>query len=405
MRVFETLYFDLKKQVLFKDTLTLVESWFKEQGIYYENMAFMLDVSYGDRFNKAVKVFPELERYRRKHCIGYELTDEGLRTVDGQILPFQYEISSVPQNWPESTDIHVRKEDEQLVRKVVPKIPRPINPGFTLIVLDNVHWFHKINTAPGIDDNGGKSYPNAISLHPHYSNNLTLMKAFDYGIKHNIVCTTIERTKSHEELLNTSPIVDKLTALLGVPIRTDSLKIIFNDAEIRANKAAKKAIAPVLQSVWDELQPEQSLLAVTKNNLPIYEITKKIYDGREIDQMTKNETGNISIKKSVVKYLKPLGFAYRYVPSFCFESVKKNRNNHVVEIGFAMKPMTWTLNYWITFRGYNFSINVPLGVNMDAANQQIVDSIVKKVAEIAVLAEERLTEPLFEYYGKSPEWY
>jgi len=290
----------------------------------------------------------------------------------------------------------------------VKKIPRPINPGFTQIVLDNVHWFPKINATPAVADhniNGGRNYPNAINLHPYYSNNLVLAKAFNFGIKHNMVYATIERTKSYEELLDVTSVVDKLTTLLGAPVRPEERKIVFDEAEIRANEATDKAIAPVLQDIWDKLQPEQSLLAVTKNNPPIYEITKTTFNGQEIDLMNKNETDNISVKKSVLKFLKPLGFTYRYVPSFCFESIKKNKYNHVLEIGFAMRPMTWTLNHWITFRGHNFSVQVPLGYNVDAATQQTADSIVEKTAEIATQAEEQLVEPLYEFYGKTPEWY
>ena len=406
MRVFDVLCFDLKKKVLFKDTLCFLETWLAEQGISYENMAIMLDVSYGDMFDKTVKRFPELECYRRKCSIGYDLTAEGLRDANGQILPFQYEISSVPQNWPNNTNIHVRKQDEPLVRTVVKKIPRPINPGFTQIVLDHVHWFPKINTIPAVADYNSRNYPNAINLHPYFSNNLALVKAFNFGIKHNMVYATIERTKSYEELLDVTPVVDKLTAFLGaLQVRPESRKVIFDDAEIRINETADKKIAPVLQGIWDELQPEQSLLAVAKNNPPIYDFAKMGPNGPEIDQMIINETDNVSIKKSVMKFLKPLGFTYRYVPSFIFESTKKNQYNHVVEIGFAMRPMTWTLNYWITFRGYNFSVQVPLGINADAADQQTADSIVKKTVEIAAQAEERLTEPLYEFYGKTPEWY
>ena len=410
MRVFRTFYFDLKKRVLFKDTLPFVETWLEEQGITYEKMAFMLDVSYGDRFDKAVKVLPDLERYRRKHCNGYDLTDEGLLAANGEILPFQYEISSVPQNWPENTIIHVCKEDESLVRKVIQKIPRPINPGFTNIVLDNVHWFPEINITPGVadyDNHNGRVYPNAINLYPYYSNNIVLSKAFDYGIKHNIVSATIEQTKSHEELLDIAPIVEKLTAFFGTPtpIRTGILNIIFDDIEIKANSEAENAFSSILQNLWDELQPHQALLAITKNNPPIFEATKIIMDGQEINHYTQNETENVSIKKSVLKYLKPLGFTYKYAPDFCFLSTRKNKYNYVVEVGFGKLPMSFMLNHWITIQGYNFSVNVPLGINVEVANQQTIDNIVEKTAEIAILAEERLIEPLYEYFGKTPQWY
>ncbi|MDR3071900.1 MAG: hypothetical protein LBU41_00215 [Clostridiales Family XIII bacterium] len=405
MRVFEIFHFDLKKRVLFKDTLSFIEDWLAEQEISYENMALMLNVSYGDRFEKTVKLFPGLERYRRINSSGYELTDEGLRTVDGQIIPFEYDISSVPQNWPDPIDIHVRKEDEPLVREVVRKIPRPINPGSTQIVLDNVHWFSEINVTPAVSNSSRRGSPSAFKLEPYYSNNLALLKAFDFGIKHNVVVATIERTKSHEELLDVAPIVDRLTSLLGAPTYIEPLEIIFDDDGLHTNHLADKKMSPILQTVWDELQPKQSLLAVTQNNPPIYEMIPTIYNGQETTELVKNETGNISVKKSVLKYLKPLGFTYDYFPSFRFRSVKKNKYNHVMEIWFAMRPMTWTLNHLMTIKGYNFTVQVPLESSSDTANQQITDSIVEKTAEIATRIEACLTEPLYEVYGKSPEWY
>jgi len=398
VRVFEQYDFDLGSNILFKDTLPYVEAWLAEQGIAYHGMALMMCLcSDEDLLNRLLGKYPQLEKYRRIDTGNWEITPQGLLS-NGELRPFSYDLSSVPQDWPSSYALHVLREDEALVRELTAKIPRPFNPGAVCIVLDHVRWFPDINTEPAIPEDGEPSGFGACALQ---SNHIEMVKDFQMGKKHNQVSVKIERTKSPEALLDVSAVVEKLTAAFGA-VRDQYLDIVFSPEERRLHQAADEALEPVLQALWAELKLED---AVPKNVPPQYIFTRANFGDGTIDVVSLGQGEPVSPKKAIVKAIKGTGFQYKYYAGGFYECKKRTKYNHLIELSFSQKTMSRHFNCYLGISGFNFRVGVPLATGIDIMRQSVVEEAVQGIVKLSLQIEERLTEPLARAYGKTPDWY
>jgi len=396
MRVFGRYYFDLGGRVLFKDTLSYVEIWLAGQGISYNGMAFMMNLCGNSELHcRMVEKYPQLEKYQRIYTGNREITTERLY-AEGELRPFEYDLSSVPQCWPEPYELHVAREDENLVRELVTKIPRPFNPGATCVVLDHVQWFSDINAEPAISDDKGE--PCGFSAFPLHTNHIELVKDFQMGKKRNQVSAKIERTKSSEELLDVSHVLEKLVAAFG-PVQWQCLDVVFSPEEIRENKAADEEIAPLLEALWEEMKPERT---APENAPSAYKIIRQ---KSGIDLVMAMEGEPVSPKKAILKAIKGTGFQYKFSPGGFYDCEKFTRYNHRIEIFFSLKPMSRHLTFGMGVRGYNFRIGIPTAPDVDIMKQSVADETAQKLVNAALQVEERLTEPLARFYGKTPDWY
>ena len=396
MRVFQHYYFDLGKQILFKDTLPYVEAWLVGQGIAYGGMAFSMHFINCDEDRDALRVlarFPRLEKYYRPKVSVYEPPLQDIARGARVNCTYYGDFTSTPQDWPETMGAHVPKEDEDMIRQLAAKIPRPFNPMSVGIVLDDVHWYPGINTEPAILPGHGESSGRALS------NRITLHKDFESGRKHNEINVTIERTKSFEELLDITDVLERLTAAFGVP-RGSGKSIAFSPEELRGHRAADAEIKPLLEALQAELQPEK---AVPADVPPIYHFHRTDWENG-IVVMSAAETGPVSPKKAIRQAIKGTGYKYSYQPGGFYECTKRNEHNHLFRIGFGLAPQSHHLTNWISTGGYNFSCDVHTK-DVDVANQAVVEEAVPLIVNLALQVEQRLTEPLARIYGKTPDWY
>lgn len=402
MRVFQNIFFDLGDRVLFKDTLPYVEDVLKRNGFAYDGMAFMMSVSSDKQlFKQLLEKYPQLDKYIRIETGGWEITTAGLRAVyenGEEIRPFVFDISSVPQYWPEPYELHIDREDEPVIRELVTQIPRPFNPGGVCVVLDHVCWFPKINTEPAIKI--GAREPSGFGAFSLYSNHVELVKDFKMGRKHNQVSINIERTHSFDELLDISPVLDKLTVEFGEPRCIAVPCIVFSDEEKQRNEAADKALKPVLEQLQNILNIDNCF---PTDDPPAY-ITICQPDGADLMIPMKGEP--ISPKKAIFKAIKETGYNYTFFPGGFYECNKININNHRFQILFSQNPSSRYIEYGITVSGYNFDFCIPLNIHgVDVMKQSVVEEIARSTFAASMKAEEYLTDVLLQLYGKTPDWY
>ena len=394
MRVFQNYYFDLKERVLFKDTLPFVEAWLAGQGIAYGGMMFEQNFyNWGeDRITpRLFAMFPGLKKYHSEKVSVHELSPQTITS----------NFTSVPKNWPEDMNIHVQKEDEDVVRQIAAKIPRPFNPSATCIALDNVQWFPVIDTSPAYLP--GKGAPCGYSLFPHLSNSIALGKSSGSGKKHNIIAVTIERTHTLEQLLDDTAILEKLTDAFGTPPHYQAVRIVFSEDERRQTQAAAEALAPILQALWAELKPEE---AVPRDVPPEFQCIRHPNEGEVVVmEMIYTPGEPVSPKKAILKAIKGMGFQYKYEPGTYYECWKTNQHNHKFKVWFAIKTSTRQLNFGASISGYNFHVSIPMGNNIDVMKQPVADETAQAVVTAAIQAEARLSETLLQFYGKTPDWY
>lgn len=402
MRVFQEYWFDLRERVLFKDTLDYTEAWLAREGITYRQMAFMMEFG-GEKQpeDRLLAAFPGLARYhhgtsRNEYTLPYDTTP---------YVTYDYEVSSVPKDWPGIPDIHVPPEEWPLVRALIKKIPRPFNPSLVCFALDHVQWFPEINTEPALDGEPEElkdRRPDGLGLRPRYSNHISLYKEFDTGRKHNPVSVTIERTHSRDSLLDDAPIRERLTAAFGKPT-SSCMHVIFNREEHRARQAADAALAPILEALYADLRPEQATPAHVP---PAYlHHQQPGEDGQMIDFVRAAEGEPVSPKKAVCAAIKGTDLRYRYEAGGVYVCEKINAYNHRLAVYFTVAPMSRHMNRWIHITGYNFQVALPQPPGVDIMRQSTVDETVQLTLALALQAEELLRETLERLYGATPGWY
>ena len=402
MRVFQQYYFDLKDRVLFKDTLPFVEAWLAGQGIAYDGMMLAMHFTNIEEDRDTPRViarFPGLEKYCRVKVDIYK-PPSAQAFLPHLGRTYSSDFTSVPENWPEDMNIHVAKEDEDTIRQIAAKIPRPFNPSATCIALDNVRWFPEINTCPAYIL--GRGAPCGYSLFPHLSNSIALGKSSSSGKKHNVIAVSIERTHTLEQLLDDTAILEKMTAAFETAPHYRALRIVFSEEEHRQTQATDEALTPILEDLWAELKPES---AVPKDVPPEYQCIRRQNEG-EPDLMLIYMPGEpVSPKKAILKAVKGMGFQYKYGPGGYYECWKINQYNHKFKVWFAIKPMTRQLNFGAGISGYNFHVSIPMAHQVDVMKQSVADETAQMAVAAALQAQARLSDTLLRLYGKTPDWY
>lgn len=394
MRVFQQYYFDLKDRVLFKDTLPFVEAWLAEQGISYDGMmlaAHFTNIEEDRDTPRLLAKFPGLKKYHSEKVTVHKLSPQTIYS----------DFTSVPENWPEDMNIHVQKEDENVVRQIAAKIPRPFNPSATCIALDNVRWFPEIDACPAYIL--GRGTPCGYSLFPHLSNSIALGKSSSSGKKHNVIAVSIERTHTLEQLLDDTAILERMTAAFETTPHYQALRIVFSEDERRQTQTTDEELKPILEALWAELKPEE---AVPRDVPPEYQCTRRQNEGKpDVMVMVYMQGEPISPKKAILKAVKGMEFQYKYEPGGYYECWKINQYNHKLKVWFAIKPTTRQLNFGAGISGYNFHVSIPMAHQVDVMKQSVADETAQMAVAAALQAEARLSDTLLRLYGKTPDWY
>ena len=380
MRVFRYYWFNLKDRVLFKDTLAFIEKWLAEKNIKYSGMGFILDHGNNDKISQK---YPSIKKYIKP------TPESGMG-----------KISSISDNWDEDKKIHVEQEDENIVREIATKIPRPYNYAFMRFFLDNIQWFDEINTEPAIKlpynrkPDHPTEFPSAFSvLHVHKSNSIHIIKEFDYGKKLNPIEVCIEVTKNDDELLSDENIVNALSDLLGKPY-VKSTEIVFDENLQEKFRSAEEHINEKIKILKEKI------------TIPEYE-RKYIPDPDEYIARFEHEINlkGIAPKKALLPLCKEYGYKYSKHPGNSgYECIKINGNNHKFTIEFVQLPVKRIFECYLWMQGCNFNFSLALG-EFCPDNQEELESRFKDAFKLAISVEPQLSEQLLYYYGKTPNWF
>ena len=353
MRVFKDYGFNLKQRVLYKDTMDFTEQFLSERNILYENIGFALIKG---SVEKCVDKYPSLKKYY----------------LDG-------EMSSIPSNWP-AGNIHVDKSDEETIRALIRKVPRPFSFWASTFFLDNVHWFDTINTIPATYN---VKRPNAYGFGFQLSNNIRFIKHFDTGRKLNLVSATIEVTNTDDCLLDDSSVLELLTSYLQKPYAR-SMIVAFNEQE---NIEKEKAIAKT-KHIIDRIH-SAFLEAAEKPG------TGNIYQGL-------TGLASLSPKQVFSKVGKKWGYTYKGYGCFIYTIRKINKNNHCFDL-LAFVERDKTLGCIFELKGINFAYSINMGKVLTTSETQLEDGINKMFQKVGKV-ESELEDILLENHGKSPVW-
>jgi len=389
---------DFKSDILFKDNLDYIEAVFEKLGITYDSMGLMFSIAdvTNNKLEKIIKKYPALEKYMCPHN----------QSVDGPMR----KVSSGHTAENGSYTLRVDKSEHEILRELVKKTPRPFNFGAISIFIDNVRWFpeEEINTTPCII---GEYSPN-VKPSPYYpqsymSNNMILIKQFDYGKKFNPVWFTIEVGDENSEIKDITELEEKLSDLLGKPFGTryyqTKYHFYFSDKEKEHLAQQDKTFATTFNPIATEIRD------LVNHAEKIQQIKEMSYTF-PFAASGNSRTSGLSLIKALKKVLPAKMYNYTNKGGGFFTIEKKNENNHSFILECSMTPSFKRIDAGIVISAHNFKHNIgsaygmPLVEKFDAIHPNIQEELEYHIANLAVAlkkCEAELSDELLRLYGKS----
>lgn len=384
MQVFDKYTYNLK-EIRFKDNKEYCDRLLNDLGLKYTDVGFCF---WSDRdgsiCDKAIKLFGNLSGYK-KYIAPSKPDLVGLQG---------YRLMSVSEDENGRINMHIDRNHIDDLSGLLKKIPRPINFGFMGVMLDNIDWGDGDSKPCFMPAARGKIVADDHQFRFYYNNGIRFVKEFDYGNKLNIVEVLVERKGDFEQLAPSPQGFVDFCDKLGKPI-SKSTKCIFNDEERARWQTAHEAVGQMInKGEYD------SLFAEYRRDYPQTSqgITQQVLDSLVPIQ-------GFSPKKIFTGVAKKHGYRYRGCTNGRYELKKVNGYNHTTAVSFFAIPFSSLLFAEISVHGYNFDLYVASFPQIIADGEAEFESYAKKVFEIADEIEKKLTEPLFEHYGKTPDWY
>lgn len=382
MQVFDVYTYNLK-QIRFKDNKEYIDGLLNELGLKYTDVGFCFWSDHdGSQCDKAIKLFENLSGYKKP-----EYTEEG-NYLRG------YRLSSVSEDENGRINMHVDPSHVDDFSGLLKKIPRPINFGFMGVLLDNIDWGDGDSKPCFTPAASGKIVVDSHRFFSYYNNGIRFIKEFDYGNKLNIIEAFVERKGDFEKLSPRPQGFEDFCERLGKPI-AKSTRCIFDDQERARWARAKETIDCFInRGEYDHL------FAEFKRDYP--KTTQGMMQ-EVMDSLVPIQ--GFSPKKIFTAVAKKHGYRYNGCINGRYELKKVNEYNHTTAVAFFVIPFSSSVFAEISVQGYNFHLfaaSLPEAI-LDGEAQ--FEGYAKKVFEIADEIDKKLTEPLFEHYGKTPDWY
>lgn len=370
MRVFDTYYFNIIDKVSFKDTKPYLDKMLAEVGYCYNSIGFAVYnvIDEATRKNVLAK-YPSLSKYSFfEDCSG---------------IP-TYGLSSFTENW-RSGEIHVNKEDWDVISALFSKIPRPYNFTFGQLILDGINWFEDSDDSILPDFNYKVGRIPLQEIPPFTSSRIMQLRIYDDGKKYNRIYVTVEVTNGNEPR-SSKEIIARLIPYLGEPVNT-ARKCIFAREELEGFNKLK------------ELHREK-LSELAKEALPTAKCKKHAYPSNSLTVIP-----HVADKFTLDKAFKGTGFErQKGTPNWL------HLYSCIDDCGFLYEAYTQKLTscnvfrFWIEISGYNFKIRYE---NEDYYVEQEGESleILKKIAEFCVSLREEYSRELAKDFGNTPKWY
>jgi hypothetical protein len=370
MKVYKTYRFNLGVQMPFKETLPYIENMLNSLGILYSGIAFSF--KYG-KIDAVLKEYPNLKKYHRAEI----RNNETIHT-----------ISSVRVRSGEKTLIHANLEDEETIRQISAKIPRPYNFLDVELVIDNIAWYKDIS----FDD---VFFDDDIDLSYYFSNSVHLIKSYNFGTKYNIVDVSIELIHTYDKIIDDSEIVKMLSTYLGTSI--------YNNITIRYNSEEKKKYAESERII-------EGLIDIFNNRVKNFSVFTKSMNQGSADSLTNQimqaaNPAGISSAKILKLLCKTHGYQYRYgYGGGYYSCCMINENGHIFGIEHTQKPGTRWININLFMRGLEFSYKIQMG-DIVPKTQNDLKIMLEYAFEMAKNMQRNFAAKLLNCYGKTPKWY
>ena len=306
------------------------------------------------------------------------------------------ELSSVPLDWSIDSNIHISKNEFEMINGFVHKIPRPYNFDSSAILLDNVHWDEEqpLDKKPCYKCyNGEPVRPDAYFR--GYSNNcVTIIKDQLLGYK-NSVRFCVERYLNDNELAERPLKINELIEKLGKPSGV-GLYCMFEPSEYARFEAAKKEI-------YDSISKDDFRDLFEPFNVPD---TKSCDELPHLVEKMCTPIKGISPKKVFSSEAKKIGYEYSGFGSggdYYFE--KKLSANHVIQVNFHIMPFESVATVYISIFGCNFDIMFLATEQLYVENEGVLSQIAELSFECAQRIEEKYSKLLLEKFGETPAWW
>ncbi len=384
MQIFDIYTYNFN-QIKFRDNKEYLDNLLAELGLRYSDVGFCFWSDYeGSPCEKATRQFKSLAQYKK--CS--QKSESYPRSLS------EHQMSSISVDGNGGIDLYIDRDHIDDFGCLLKKVPRPINFGFMGVILDNISWSDDFVSRPCYKSNAIDSIAKDHRFSCYYSNSIRFVKEFDYGNKLNLVEVLAERDWDFEKASPHPKKFDELCARLGKLI-SKRTECVFDKAEAEKLELADETLKRSINK-----NEYAGLFAEFKRDYPktAQGVAQKVNDSLVPMQ-------GISPKKSFTCIGKKHGFKYKKCINGCYELTKTDAYNHTVRVSFGVSPFSSLLSADISICGHNFNLLIASFPEVIIDGEAQVELYSKKVFEIADEIEEKFTEKLFLYYGKTPDWY
>lgn len=363
MRAYRTFEVNLGPSVLFKNTLPMVETFLRENGVRYEGLLFR----FGICPDKLLAAYPQLEQYRVESPSGVLYSNASPTGV----------FRKVPLGWELPT------ADQPLIREIASKVPRVYNIAFVEISLEGVGW---MGTPPCLCKPLSRWDGEETQFR---TSRIELKKDFDYGNRYNPLRFVFDVTNetSLGEPLDVSgwrqAITDRFGAIAG-----DRLEYIPDTEESRQWRQTAVAVDEEFRELNRELDA-MSFPADPDSFTPRREW---------LDQMPP-----MSLKRVLQAVFKGTGWRYISGRDGVHRMNKTLPGGHRMELELDRGPQFKRVSGSLLIRGFSFlhTFHIPSYTPRDPEQ---MEHYVRCVREWADYVERHAAPRLLEVYGPTPDW-
>lgn len=271
---------------------------------------------------------------------------------------------------------HPNLSPEEL-RQLFSKIPRPCNPEKIEVVYDGVDWFHTGAPQPHPDT---PMRTNAIRVVRYRGTDF-------FRVEFHLELTD----PSHPEApRNSAPALEAARAYFG-KLSSYGLVCVPSEAEVQEMEKMRRQAAPLVASV--EAQLEDLVSAPLK--------TSKAQTWEALAKYAGQERESISVKEPLKKaFPKP----YQYTYDGTMRMTKRTLHGYELCFTADNPPAHFHLNCNLSLRGYDFHYSFA-SKQFVQTSQDDINDIVVLYRTMADMVESALDAPLFDIFGKTPDWY
>lgn len=359
MRFYKEYRFQVGRKIEFKDLFSVIDAYLADQGLHYDCLGYDLHITVwvGEKsvLQKLAARFPQLstpelltDKYDKHLCLSNMRNKEGTK-------------------------------DEQIIRYIGSKTPRPYNFLYTHFYYRNIDFFGTKSESEQIDC---EENPIFMDVSGDY---IELHRSAE-GPQSTVVQMCIE-IKDQQTASRADDYAVSLAERLGKVKYICRAKVSMDEIEKEMYTHLHHRAKELLKTVADDMHDRcEKVMAQTRQEYLLFQESK------------------FSLAKPLKRIGKAHGFACStYIPGGFFLMSKRVAGGHFLSLDIDNSPRSGGVGAGLVLSGPGFSHDLPLTYGCPE-NQEEADRYVTDLFEVVAYFESKYMHKILEIYPAAPDW-